>query len=101
MAHPVRLTADAAAQTLTIAWADGHTSVFGFEGLRAACPCATCRGGHAAMAEPVDPDLLLLPLVSRRAIKKLEPAGHYALQITWDDGHRSGLYRWDWLRAHG
>lgn len=31
------------------------------------------------------------------AIEKIEPAGHYALKITFDDGHDSGLYSWDYL----
>ena len=33
-------------------------------------------------------------------IRELRPAGHYALQIVWDDGHGSGLYRWEVLRAY-
>lgn len=27
----------------------------------------------------------------------LEPVGHYAVRITFDDLHDSGLYSWDWL----
>ena len=28
---------------------------------------------------------------------KLEPAGQYALKLTFDDGHDSGLFTWDYL----
>ena len=28
---------------------------------------------------------------------KLEPAGQYALKLTFDDGHVSGLFTWDYL----
>lgn len=28
---------------------------------------------------------------------KLEPAGKYALKLTFDDGHDTGLYNWDYL----
>lgn len=28
---------------------------------------------------------------------KLEPAGNYALKLTFDDGHDSGLFTWDYL----
>ncbi|RDH46261.1 gamma-butyrobetaine hydroxylase-like domain-containing protein [Zooshikella ganghwensis] len=30
-------------------------------------------------------------------IQQIEPIGHYALKITFDDGHDSGLYTWDYL----
>ena len=28
---------------------------------------------------------------------KIEPAGQYALKLTFDDGHDSGLFTWDYL----
>lgn len=31
------------------------------------------------------------------ALVKVEPAGRYALKLTFDDGHDSGLYSWDYL----
>lgn len=30
-------------------------------------------------------------------ISKLEKSGNYALQITFDDGHNSGIFSWDYL----
>ncbi|MNN17913.1 hypothetical protein D3C81_1311100 [compost metagenome] len=30
-------------------------------------------------------------------LNSLEPAGQYALKLTFDDGHDSGLYTWDYL----
>ena len=97
---PIRLEADADAQTLTVGWADGHTSVYSYEGLKRACPCAECRGGHGAMAEPVDPFVFQVPSLMTYEIKELEPAGHYALRIVWGDGHSSGLFRWEVLRSY-
>ena len=32
------------------------------------------------------------------AITRIDPVGHYAVQITFDDGHDSGLYSWRYLR---
>ena len=26
--------------------------------------------------------------------------GSYAIRVTWTDGHDSGIYTYDWLRAH-
>jgi DUF971 family protein len=34
-------------------------------------------------------------------IAGLEPVGNYALRITFDDGHDSGLYSWDYLHKLG
>lgn len=31
-------------------------------------------------------------------IRELNPVGNYAIQITFDDGHDSGLYSWNYLR---
>ncbi|WP_144392965.1 gamma-butyrobetaine hydroxylase-like domain-containing protein [Pleionea sediminis] len=34
-------------------------------------------------------------------IQKITPVGHYAIQLTFDDGHDSGLYTWNTLRDLG
>ena len=96
---PTQLAADQAAQTLTITWADGRRSVYSYEGLRGACPCAECKGGHGKMQDPVDPMIFELPTLVTRTIKELRPSGHYALRVVWGDGHEAGLYRWDYLRG--
>lgn len=96
---PTQIAADQARQELTIAWADGHTSVYSYEGLRRACPCVTCRGGHGQMAEPVDPDVWDLPSLQTYEIEKLRPTGNYAVQIVWGDGHAEGLWSWTYLRS--
>ncbi|GFM56870.1 1-(5-phosphoribosyl)-5-[(5-phosphoribosylamino) me thylideneamino] imidazole-4-carboxamide isomerase [Pseudomonas cichorii] len=30
-------------------------------------------------------------------LSKIEPAGQYALKLTFDDGHDSGLFTWEYL----
>jgi DUF971 family protein len=59
-----------------IEWDDGHRTHYNFQWLRDACPCATCT------EEP----------------KEVKPVGRYALNISWNDGHSSGIYSWDYLR---
>ncbi|MFV0295597.1 MAG: P-loop NTPase, partial [Hyphomicrobiaceae bacterium] len=34
-------------------------------------------------------------------IRSLEPVGNYATRISFDDGHDTGLYTWDYLRTLG
>jgi DUF971 family protein len=83
-----------------IDWDDGARSEYPLRGLRAACPCAECRGGHEAMGGSGSPDLLLQPLPEGRSseLQSLEGVGNYALQPTWADGHSFGIYTWDYLR---
>ena len=34
-------------------------------------------------------------------ITDVEAVGHYALRLVFDDGHRNGLYSWDYLHELG
>jgi len=34
-------------------------------------------------------------------ITQIEPCGNYAIKIHFDDGHNTGLYRWDYLYELG
>ncbi len=94
----LRVTIDRQAQTFTIAWADGHRTVYPLDGLRRACPCAACRG-HEAMHELPDPTVFRVPSLQRWDHLRVEPAGSIGLRLTWDDGHNTGLYTWERLRA--
>jgi DUF971 family protein len=85
-------------QALSVTWADGHISTYSLDGLRRACPCATCQGGHENMGRPVDPIIFKLPALQTWKIDRIEPRGHYALQIYWADGHNAGIYGWERLR---
>ena len=60
------------------------------EYLRVYSPSAEVRG-HGPGEE------VLQHSKSRVKISKLEPMGHYALRITFDDGHNTGIYGWDYL----
>jgi DUF971 family protein len=89
---PISLTANKSAAELTIYWQDGHVSVYPFALLRAACPCASCRGGHENM-RPVR-----LPESVATRLAKIEAVGQYAITIEWEDGHHYGIYNWHYLR---
>ncbi len=34
-------------------------------------------------------------------IQAIEPIGHYAVKLVFDDGHHTGLYTWDYLHHLG
>lgn len=60
------------------------------EFLRVYSPSAEVRG-HAPGQE------VLQTGKQNVTITGLEPVGHYALKISFSDGHDSGLYDWDYL----
>lgn len=97
--RPAGITLNKTEGYLEIKWADGTTCQYPLPQLREACPCVECRGGHAFMGAQYDPDdlLTLKPKRSYR-IESLDLVGNYALQPTWDDGHSTGIYTWDYLR---
>lgn len=94
---PVSVDISNSDQLLTIEWADGHTSELGLFGLRKNCPCVECRGGHSQMGR-YEPQLFLVEPTRTYKIVSAEQVGLHALKINWDDGHNSGMYRWELLR---
>ncbi len=84
------------ADTLTIRWSDGHTGVLPLRFLRDECPCAGCKGETILFESYSPPPQPELP--GKFTLTSAEPVGHYALQLTWGDGHATGIYTWDTLR---
>ena len=97
---PAAITANKTTQYLIIDWKDGHHSEYPLALVRAACPCASCRGGHENMSSEPDPDVFhaWLPDSSATHLSKIEAAGTYAITIEWEDGHHFGIYTWHFLR---
>ena len=97
--RPVALSKEGT-DRLVIEWNDGHRGVYTWKHLRDNCPCAGCRG---EFGQPPDPFHILT--ASELAPKpplapvSLEPVGHYAYKITWNDGHDTGLYTLENLRG--
>ena len=94
---PIGIEVDNEQQFLAIEWQDGVVSRFPLYGLRKNCPCVTCRGGHSTMNQ-FEPEAFLQQNPPRMNIVHAQPIGNHALQLTWVDGHNSGMYRWETLR---
>ena len=102
MPRPIAITLDRTRRLLIISWEKAHQSESPLAGLREACPCVECRGGHENMGAPPDPDVFnLIPLAPTKsyAVTKIIPVGNYALQPEWSDGHHTGIYTWAYLRG--
>lgn len=95
---PIGVTADRTERRLKISWNDGHESVYPFAGLRAVCPCAECKGGHANMGGPPDPLVVRDFRNEGINLEQINPVGGYALEFVWNDGHRAGIFTWEYLR---
>jgi DUF971 family protein len=78
---------------LQIVWDDGHTSRHLLSVLRAACPCAHCKGHHPSQSLNLTAEQF--PGIS---INDLATVGRYAYNIVWSDGHNTGIYTLAMLR---
>jgi DUF971 family protein len=88
-----------------IVWTDGHASHFDFEYLREKCPCATCNDERLkkeslAEASPAFASSPALPMFKAKArAQSAQAVGQYAIQISFSDGHSTGIYSYDHLRS--
>ncbi len=79
---------------VVITWSSDHVSHYPARELRLGCHCAVCReemtGAPLLDASTVPPDVkpLAIGLV-----------GSYAIRIEWSDGHNTGIYTYEYLRA--
>ncbi len=96
--RPNEITISREQAQLVVAWADGHSSHYALEWLRANCPCATCREEQRERAESGGLLLLAGPGPSA-AVVGAELVGRYALRLDWGDGHNTGIYPFSALRA--
>ncbi len=97
-ARPTGVTADRNRRVLVIRWNDGADCEYPFAGLRAICPCVSCKGGHAHMGGPPDKELFRQAQNDELNLDSVEAVGSYALQFFWNDNHNTGIYTWGYLR---
>ncbi|MGK7295989.1 MAG: gamma-butyrobetaine hydroxylase-like domain-containing protein [Candidatus Wenzhouxiangella sp. M2_3B_020] len=91
---PVELRLERSRGVLVCEFDDGAVFELDCEYLRTHSPSAEVRG-HG-LSEPK-----LLTGKERVGIEAIEPVGSYAVQLHFDDGHRTGIYSWDFLYRLG
>ena len=89
MPIPTEITLHQKSKLLEVTFDNTHYQL-PFEFLRVFSPSAEVRG-HGPGQEVLQVGKQNVNLI------KLEPSGSYALKMTFDDGHDSGLYTWDYL----
>ena len=80
---------------LLIQWNDGHAGRHALRTLRKYCPCSACK---QAMEQGEEQTLLPILTPGQNELASVEPIGNYALQMQWKDGHKTGIYTFDYLR---
>ena len=78
---------------LRVEWPEGGESVIFNKPLRAACKCARCIDEYTGQ-ELLD----INTIPDDIKIEAFQPLGHYAIAISWSDGHSTGIYSWEHMR---
>jgi DUF971 family protein len=94
MPIPVEIRLKRAEKRLEVDFDDGAAFVLPAEYLRVESPSAEVQG-HAPSERKTVP--------GRRhvGIMAVEPVGHYAIRILFDDLHDTGIYSWEYLHQLG
>mgnify|MGYP002623346253 CR=1 FL=1 len=88
----IRLARDR--RTLDVAFDDGTRYALPAELLRVESPSAEVQGHSPRQKQLVGGKRAV-------AITAVEPVGHYAVRLVFDDGHESGLFTWRYLHELG
>jgi DUF971 family protein len=85
---------DRAARVLHVTFDDGTEYALPAEYLRVESPSAEVQGHHPGQKQTV---------AGRRhvGIIGIEPVGHYAVRLIFDDLHDTGIFSWDYLYQLG
>jgi len=88
---PKEIRVKKAEKLLEIDFDDGRTFVLPAEYLRVESPSAEVMGHGGPSSKKI--------VAGRRHVKfvAVEPVGHYAVRITFDDRHDTGIYSWEYL----
>lgn len=102
MIRPRDLKIDNDNGVMTISWTDGSATRHLISELRKKCPCATCRAEREQLSKQKGPIIRIIktegPTVQQAQIIDYAPMGRYALAFTFNDGHNTGIYTYDFLR---
>jgi DUF971 family protein len=87
---PTEINHRKADRLVRITWSDGHVGDYSEQYLRGYCPCALCQGHGAEINFVSVPDT---------ALEGIRAMGNYAIELSWRDGHSTGIYTFEYLRA--
>ncbi len=86
--QPTKIHYSKSQRCLALHYADGQLFELPAELLRVLSPSAEVQGHGSPKLQVGKKDV---------RIWKIEPVGRYALKLSFDDGHDTGLFTWDYL----
>ena len=94
MMKPSEIRVRRASRSIEVDFEDGSRFSLPAELLRVLSPSAEVQGHSPAERKVV---------AGKRnvGLTSVEPIGHYAVRILFDDGHNTGIYTWDYLYELG
>jgi DUF971 family protein len=92
--RPTSIKSRTRSRLLEVTFEDGTRYELPFEYLRVYSPSAEVRG-HGPGQETLQ--------IGKHEVNvtRVEPVGHYAVKLVFDDGHDTGLYTWAYLYELG
>jgi DUF971 family protein len=94
--QPIAIKALREEGRLLVDWADGHHTEYDAATLRLLCPCAFCQGEAGTPGWlSTNPALT----AQQTQLVNVTMVGQYAIAPTWGDGHDTGYYTFEALRA--
>lgn len=94
MTAPKELRVSKDRKQLTVSFPDGEPIVLSAEMLRVLSPSAEVQGHSPEQRVTV-------PGKRDVTITRIDPVGNYAVRITFDDFHNTGIYTWQYLETLG
>ena len=91
---PVEIRLRTKSRLLDVSFDDGARYELPAEYLRVHSPSAEVQGHGVETG-------VLVTGKEDVAIRAVEPVGHYAVRLLFDDGHNTGMYTWKYLRELG
>jgi len=92
--RPTEIKLHQSSRMLEVAFEDGARFQLPCEYLRVFSPSAEVRGHGPGTGT-------LVTGKEQVSITAIEPVGHYAVKLVFDDGHATGLYSWNILHDLG
>ncbi len=83
---------------VAISWSDGSESYFPMDKLRAASPSAETQGEKDLLGNAISGDQKGVDFTGV-TVEGWQPVGGYAIQFFFSDGHKTGIYSFDYLTA--
>lgn len=92
--QPTKLTVRKDRKSIEIAFGENETYELSAEMLRVLSPSAEVQGHSPEQRKTIG---------GKRNVEilKMEPVGNYAVRITFDDMHDTGIYSWSYFRELG